>query len=449
MKKVISVIAFIIAPLLIVLYFIGGFYFKDKFPINVYVNEVNIGGMTLLKADKKIAKTDLWDKITIKSDTEEFLEIGAEEIEYKYVETPDLPKIFMQENRQNWLLAIFNDSEYTTTMLSHYNTDKIKSMIDGIEELDKKLLDANIVYSNSYNAFVIEPQSYEIKITKEQLFDLVVEAIEERNQEVNIENFIEQPDIFYDDISLIAAKDKANEYLEMQIRYIFEDRDELIDGSILKDFIAFEGTEIYIDPERVKGYVAELARKYDTFGRGRRFKTSTGENIITTGGSYGWLIHRKKTIDALIEQIESGENKTIEPIYSYEALIRNSDDIGDSYVEIDLKEQMVYVYINGQLKVRTETVTGNIAKGNDTPTGVYPINYKETDAILKGEDYASPVKYWMPFNKHIGLHDADWRNSFGGDIYEKNGSNGCINLPPSIAETIFDLVYPGMPVIVH
>lgn len=449
MKKFISVVIFIVAPLLIVLYFIGGFYFKDKFPVNVYVNEVNIGGMTLLKADNKIAKADLWDKITIKSDMEEFLEIGAEEIEYKYVETPDLPKIFMQENRQNWLLAIFNDSEYTTTILSNYNKDEIKNMIDGIQELDKKLLDANIVYYSGPQAFVIEPHSYEINITKEQLFDLVVETIEARDKEVNIEGYIEQPDIFDDDKALIAARNKANEYLKIQIRYDFGDRKELLDGSILKDFIAFEGTEIYIDPERVKYYVAELARKYDTFGRGRRFKTSMGENIITTGGSYGWLIHRGKTVDALIEHIESGENKTIEPIYSYEALIRNSNDIGDSYVEIDLKEQMVYVYINGQLKVRTETVTGNIAKGNDTPTGVYPINYKETDAVLKGEDYASPVKYWMPFNNHVGLHDADWRTSFGGDIYEKHGSNGCINLPPGITQTIFDLVYPGMPVIVH
>lgn len=48
----------------------------------------------------------------------------------------------------------------------------------------------------------------------------------------------------------------------MQIRYDFGDREELIDGSILKDFIAFEGTKIYIDPDRVKDYVAELASAF-------------------------------------------------------------------------------------------------------------------------------------------------------------------------------------------
>lgn len=449
MKKVTSGVIFIIAPILIAFYFIGSFYYKDKFPKNVYVNQVNIGGLNLVKADKKLRKADLWDKITIKSDSEEFLEIEAEEIDYKYIGTDGLDEIFREENEQNWFLARFNKSAYTADVLSDYNKDTIKTLIDGIPELDKKLSDANIIYSDSSNSFIIEAHSYEIKITKDELFDLVVDSIEKKEEEVNLEKYIEQPTIFDDNKSLIASKDKANEYLKMKIKYDFGDREELIDRSILKDFFTFNGTELDIDREEVKDYVVKLARKYDTFASNRRFRTSKGEIITTNGGSYGWLIHRGKTVDDLIEHIKSGQDKIIEPIYSYEALIRNSDDIGDSYVEIDLKEQMVYVYIKGKLKVQTETVTGNMAKGNDTPTGVYPVNYKERDAVLKGEDYASPVNYWIPFNKNIGLHDASWRSEFGGDIYENNGSNGCVNLPVNTAKTIFDLIYPGMPVIVY
>ncbi|NMA30476.1 MAG: L,D-transpeptidase [Candidatus Methanofastidiosa archaeon] len=176
---------------------------------------------------------------------------------------------------------------------------------------------------------------------------------------------------------------------------------------------------------------------------------STDKNITIGVGSYGWAIHRDKTTDALIEHIESNENKVIEPIYSFRDLERSTNDIGSSYVEIDLKNQMVYVYRDGQLRVKTKTVTGNVSRGKATPTGIYPLNYKERDTVLRGEDYESPVKYWMPFNYHIGLHDADLKTEFGGDIYEKNGSNGCINLPPENTKAIFDLVYPGMPVIVH
>lgn len=445
MKKITGTVIFLIFAL----YLIGVLYYKDKFPNNVYVNEINIAGKTLINADIELGKADTWNKVIIKSDSKEFLEVKAEEIEYKYISTPDLPKILEEQNEWKWFLSIFKDSIYTAPILSDYNKDKVKNIIDDMEELDKKLLNANLVYSSSSDSFIIEPHSYEIILTREELFDLTAKAIEKRDSSINIDKYIEQPPIFEDDESLILEKNKANDYLNIKLKYNFGNREEFIDRSLLKDWIIINENKVDISPEKTKEYIVKLARKYDTYGKNRKFKTSTGKNITTNGGSYGWLIHRGKTVDDLIKHIKEKENKTIEPIYSFKTLIRDSDDFGNSYVEIDLEHQMVYVYINGKLKVETETVTGNTSKGYDTPTGVYPLNYKDTEAILVGEDYASPVKYWMPFNGNIGLHDADWRDEFGENIYETDGSHGCINLPPDNAKTIFNLVYPGMPVVVH
>ena len=72
-------------------------------------------------------------------------------------------------------------------------------------------------------------------------------------------------------------------------------------------------------------------------------------------------------------------------------------------------------------------------------------------AVLIGDDYETPVTYWMPFigELGIGFHDASWRSSFGGDIYKNSGSHGCVNLPVSAAEQLFNIVYDGMPVICY
>jgi erfK/ybiS/ycfS/ynhG family protein len=59
------------------------------------------------------------------------------------------------------------------------------------------------------------------------------------------------------------------------------------------------------------------------------------------------------------------------------------------------------------------------------------------------------VSYWMPFNGNIGLHDATWRSKFGGNIYVKNGSHGCINLPKNKAAELFAKIQKGCPVVVH
>ena len=40
-------------------------------------------------------------------------------------------------------------------------------------------------------------------------------------------------------------------------------------------------------------------------------------------------------------------------------------------------------------------------------------------------------------NNGIGLHDANWRSSFGGSIFLKDGSHGCVNMPNEKAAQLF------------
>ena len=82
--------------------------------------------------------------------------------------------------------------------------------------------------------------------------------------------------------------------------------------------------------------------------------------------------------------------------------------------------------------------------------GVWAIDAKKHDAVLKGEGYTQPVTYWMPFNGNVGIHDADtWRSQYGGEIYKTSGSHGCVNTPTANAEKIFNTVEIGTPVIVY
>ena len=69
--------------------------------------------------------------------------------------------------------------------------------------------------------------------------------------------------------------------------------------------------------------------------------------------------------------------------------------------------------------------------------------------VLNGPGYSSYVEYWMAFNGNIGLHDANWRNEFGGSIYRSNGSHGCVNLPTEAAKLIYETVSYGYPVVCY
>ena len=118
-------------------------------------------------------------------------------------------------------------------------------------------------------------------------------------------------------------------------------------------------------------------------------------------------------------------------------------------MEINLTAQHLFLYKDGNLVIESDFVSGNVSNGNATPTGVFGVTYTEKDATLRGDNYATPVSFWMPFNGNVGMHDATWRSSFGGSTYKRSGSHGCINLPYSAAQTIFNTVSAGYPVFVY
>ncbi|MDO4939834.1 MAG: L,D-transpeptidase family protein [Lachnospiraceae bacterium] len=125
-----------------------------------------------------------------------------------------------------------------------------------------------------------------------------------------------------------------------------------------------------------------------------------------------------------------------------------------SCIEVSIAEQHVYVYDGAVPIVDSPCVTGKVSTGTVTPTGNYAIQAKIPDKTLKGKnvdgtDYESFVHFWMPFNGGYGLHDASWRNKFGGEIYKTGGSHGCVNLPTAKAQEIWNVIWVGMPVYVH
>lgn len=117
------------------------------------------------------------------------------------------------------------------------------------------------------------------------------------------------------------------------------------------------------------------------------------------------------------------------------------------FVEVDISDQELNLYKDNESILCSSVVTGKTS--SPTNLGYFDIDWMTTDTYLKGADYCTHVDYWMPFDGGIGLHDASWRDSFGGDIYIDNGSHGCVNLDYNTASTIYDYVEPGSRVLVH
>ena len=124
---------------------------------------------------------------------------------------------------------------------------------------------------------------------------------------------------------------------------------------------------------------------------------------------------------------------------------------GLNYIDISIEKQRVILFENGRKVMESACVTGLPTRERATHYGNFRIAYKQRNRILRGSQnlYAAFVSYWMPFDGGIGLHDASWRGKFGGNIYQSNGSHGCINLPSAFAKQLYERITVGMPVYVH
>ncbi|MDD2960132.1 MAG: L,D-transpeptidase family protein [Lachnospiraceae bacterium] len=245
---------------------------------------------------------------------------------------------------------------------------------------------------------------------------------------------------------------RINRYCSTFVEYEFGNQDEILDGTTIVEWIQYDtltGT-LSVSEDKIKEYIAGLAKKYDTCQKPREFQTSLGDWVTVEGGSYGWLLDQEREANVLEHMIRYGARRKRIPNFAQTAAGWTHSDLGDTYVEVDLTSQHVWLYVDGVQELSTDCVTGTYTMDSRrTPSGTYTIYYMQSPAVLKGADYTSPVSYWMAFNGGIGLHDANWRGNFGGDIYMYDGSHGCINLPTEAAATLYNYAYYGMPVICY
>ena len=209
--------------------------------------------------------------------------------------------------------------------------------------------------------------------------------------------------------------------------------------------------------KRMKSFVYTLAAKANTVGKTHTFN-ATGLGVRTVdGGTYGYKMNQTEEITKIKEDLNAGKAVKRAPAYSAKEQSAENYGLGGNYVEIDLSRQHLWIYKNGQCVLQSDCVSGKMTKDRYTPAGTYYIYSKERNRVLRGTKdpatgkypYESPVSYWMPFNRGIGFHDANWRSSFGGNLYVSSGSHGCVNLPVSFAGTMYNTITTGMPVVVY
>lgn len=444
----------LIIVIILSFYVLMSIYFDKHYYFGTYINGINVSCKTVSEANDLLLKESYNYVIKLEERNNITESIEGSSINFKYEGSDEAQEIKDSQKPSLWIVDIFSNNKYIINEVYSFDRELLMGELEKLECFNNgniiEPLDACFKYEDG--EYKIIKEVYGNKVNKDLLYAYILNSIKLGERSVNLDaiNAYEKPKFTSTSEKVIDAQKELNKYVNSKIYYIFDNEIEILDGSTINTWLDIDSLmNVSVNEDEVKEYINELSRKYDTYGKTRSFKSTTGKTISVVGGNYGWRINKTKEKEALIENIKNGEEIKKEPIYTQIALGSRDNDIGNTYVEINLTTQSLWFYKDGKLIVQGDVVTGNVSRGDGTPDGTYILNYKQKDATLRGSNYNSEVKYWMPFNSNIGIHDASWRNNFGGEIYKTSGSHGCVNAPEYLAKKIYENIEAGTPIICY
>jgi len=437
-------------------YVFGAQKYRKVFFPNTSVNGVPVEGLTADETVELLNQEVRDYSLKLSGREADPVTITAADAGLHYDFGDSFDRLIAGQNPYAYGLSWFSGKEYRIDTLAKVDEDAFQTVLSGIPFLQKENfrapVDAVLTDYVPGSGYAIVPEQQGTALDSAAAENEIRSAICGMESELDLEQkegMYQAPAVTQDNSTLVARRDALNRFVNTEIRYQ-EGGSLALTGELIKDWLVMgEGDHITLNEAPVREFVKTVAGTYDTYNKSKPFRTSWGQDITIRGGSYGWRVNQDAETAWLLSAIQSGQKADRMPEFSKTAASHSAADYGSTYVEVNLTAQHLYFYKEGKVVVSSDFVSGNVARGTPTHTGIYQVAYKQKNAVLHGENYETPVDYWMPFNGGEGLHDAKWRGSFGGSIYKTNGSHGCVNLPHSAAEKIYQNISAGTPVIVY
>lgn len=462
-KKIAAITIGSILGVSIVVYLGLAFFFKSHYYFNTEINGTDFSGKTVKQVEEYMAKQVEGYVLDLKAPDGEKEKILGSEIGLEYQPGKELSQYMEKQNPFLWPQAFWKSDKVQASIGVKYDKDVLNDRITKLEIMKPENQTAPVSAVPVFNGteYVIQPETPGTQIDEEIFRNKAAAYISEFKPELDMEaeKCYTNPRFNEKSPEVVAARDTMNSYLNASITYNLNPNTEVVDRNMISQWIRVdENMAVSVNRDLVAAYVADLASRYDTVGTTRTIQTPSGKTARVSGGSYGWRMNQEAEIEELLSNITKGEQITREPVFSQRAILHAANDWGNTFIEVDLSAQHMWFISDGKNAFEASVVTGKPDPSHRTPAGIFSILEKMRNKVLRGNimpngerEYETPVSYWMRVTwSGVGFHDATWQSAFGGTRYKDGyGSHGCINMTYSGAATLYNMIYVGVPVIIH
>lgn len=482
-RKVLGIVLGVVAALLLIVYISGFVYFSGHFYQDVAINGVSVSNMN--KAEAKKILDDFYTNYNLTMETIDGhqVSVAGKDIAMQITLRDEFDSCMKKQQAYLWFVNMMGHHDYEIGADASWDEAALSDIYDSMDILNKKMMtapeDAYVGVEDGKFAIVKEILGTTINTN---VFKQAVETSLTSVQSVL--NLMDAgcytlPNVYESDEAVQTEYEAKSVFSGNTVKIQMDDLTLEPGMELYEEVLEKKGDEYQVSKNLVKKYVEGLAKEYDTLETERTFTTSFNSRKATVFGSaFGYKLNQEETTNALYRALTAGKPSTVEAVFDSKGYtLQGENDIGNTYVEVNLSEQRVIAYKNGRKIAEGDCVSGKESIGHGTTIGLYAIQDKLSPTVLRGEkrtvtktitkknkkgkevketkttteyEYESPVTFWLQFNGGIGLHDAaGWRSQYGGSIYYYSGSHGCVNLPYDLAETIYKNFEIGDPVIVY
>ena len=393
-------------------YLCGMIFFSSHFFPQTYINGIDVSGMNADKANE--ALNELAPELVIIQKSASNNDPYVQNISLRQMSSDiayDTSADLSDQNVPLWFINLFNRKDLKANKLSGtFNNDKINELIDDLYCLQEENISkpVNAHYEFQDGNIVLIKADDGTYIDKNRAIDAIRQRMDSlfndhASMELDLRDLYDKANISDDDPSLASKKALLEKIIDKKIEFDVYDGKIEMDKEDLCSLLDLDDSDPSVNEERLDDYVLRFA--------------------IDNDGSSSY-IDKADLKEKLNDAIISSEDELIVVNIIAGQPVRK--------VEVILNEQTLYYYEDDVLTLKAPVVTGNKAINDGTPTGNYEVRRKVTDTNLRGRDYIEHVDYWVGFDETggiYGLHDAQWRDEFGGDIWTYDPSRGCVNMP--------------------
>ena len=415
--------------------------------------------------------------------------IQAEDIDYEII--PDGKRIDKLFRKQHAIIRFpWSSRKYKVGWKNRYDEEKLKNLIDrcllvkGSEDYKiEKPVSADIIFSEKEGKPVVKKEKYGNTLNKKEFLKVIKKALDRESRTININSKKKYPDVYQKPAVTSDSKEIRQGLIDYKTyinRYICWDMWEgetwTIKPDQIRDLAYYSDGKMQCRIYKLEKLLQRFCKKYETAGKPRIFTSHKGKKVKITKGDYGWKLDFAKVLDqaetALEEKIDekavdrfidipSTENRErvtihLKPQYKTEAWTRDYENYQDwdpnTYTEVSIAEQMIYVHRKGKIAFQCKTISGLPVEGRETGKGVFYVKGRSMDRVLRGDDYETPVKYWIRLTvTGTGFHAAPWQkwDKWSKTYYKKHGSHGCLNLSDKNAAKMYEILEKGEAVFIY